>query len=963
MLFRILGPVLVDGADGAGIALGGPRHRALLAALLISPGDVVSMDRLVEVLWGDEPPARASELVHVRISELRRALRDGGGGERELIVTRRPGYLLAIRSGELDAHRFARAAVDGRQALEDGRPDDAAAHLAEALGWWRGPALPELAERPLASAVIARWEHLREQAEADRVDAEIARGRHRDVLPDLEALVAEHPLDERHRARLMLALYRDGRQGDALAAYDGIAALLRDELGIDPGEELERVRLDVLRHDPALLGPASRRPRLPLALTSFVGRRAELAHVARSLHAARLVTLRGVGGAGKSRLAVEVARAVAQRFSDGAHLVDLAPVGEPALVSPTIAATLGVRERPREALTETLVHHLRDAHALLVLDNCEHLLDEVAPLVARLLGVARGLHVLATSRERLGVTGETVIAVEGLAVDGLAVAEAEDVVASPSAGVAASPAVADAVRLFVDRAAAVQPRFRLTAVDGPAVAEICRRLDGLPLPIEIAAARTAVLAPAQIAGRLGDRFRLLDGGDRAALPRHRTLRAVIDWSVDLLAPAERRVFTRLGVFAGGFTLDAAEAVCAEDGRTEERVARLVEKSLVVADAAGPEYRYRLLETLRAYALDALADRGDLDAVRAAHAAHYRDLAVAATDGMRTDRTVAWLDRLRTEHGNLRAAMEWSLTSGEDETAAVIAGATHKLWELEARYQEGRSWLRRVLEEGRSVPDAPRAWASFADAVLAFLEGDGDGTVTGCARAAAWGEACGDAVVVARARALQGFWNVATGDAPHGAATIAAAAEAAQEPWARAWALYFRSNVALVAGQWAEAVRDCELVQQLLGERGDLELRAWADLGLAQARLQLGEERRALACSVRAMRVFRELRVARGICFAVIPCTVLLVRQGGGAAAARLLAGGEAIRVRSGTITTPFIAAWVEEALVLLRTRLTPEELATEWRRGEAMTLDEVAEAALAELAELACLRRGEAAAR
>lgn len=738
MRFRVLGPVEADPGTGA-LPLGGPRHRVLLAALLTAPGVVVAADRLIEALWGDAPPSTATALLHVRVSELR--ARIGA----ELIVTRRPGYLLDVDPDRVDAHRFAEEVADGRRALAAGDAAGAAAVLRAALGRWRGPAFAEIADRDVGRPHAVRLENLRAQAVEDRITADLGRGAHRDVLAELEALVGEQPLHEGHRRQLMLALYRGGQQGAALELYRRGADLLREELGVDPDPALQDLQVAILRQESRL---DARPPRaVPLPLTSFVGRDAEVADVAARLGDARLVTLTGVGGAGKSRLAVEVARARDAAFPDGVAIVELAPLGDPALVPATVAAAVGARERPQQPLPDAIAAHVGASAMLLVIDNCEHVVAAVAGLAGHLLARCPRLRVLCTSRERLGLTGEVVLAVSGLAVP-----------APGSGDVAAVPAV----QLFVDRARAVQPRFLLTGENATAVAEVTRGLDGLPLSIELAAARTAVLGVQRIASGLSDRFRLLTHGSRDAQPRHQTLRAVVDWSYGLLSPAEQRTFDRLAVFVGGFTYDAAVAVAGPEAA--EHLDRLVDKSLVVTEAtATGDYRYRLLETLSAYGMAALERHGDTDARYAAHAAHYLDLATAAVPGLRSARLATWLDRLAVEHGNLRAAMERSLRGGADATAAGIAAALYAFWDLRGHYAEGREWLRRVLEPGRTMPDATRARALMGAATLAVIQGDLADATVACQDAADLSRVAGDGAGLAHALQYLGFVATLAGE--------------------------------------------------------------------------------------------------------------------------------------------------------------------------------------------------------
>ncbi|HEX4815112.1 MAG TPA: BTAD domain-containing putative transcriptional regulator, partial [Nonomuraea sp.] len=577
MRFQILGPTTVLDEDGAPTPLGGPRVRALLTLLARHAGRVVAADQLVEGMYGPHPPDGVANALQSQVSRLRRAL------GRDLVEFHPAGYRLVADPRDVDAHRFEALARGGRQALADGAPDRAATLLREALELWRGA---PLADAPHAEAAATALEELRLAAVEDRVQADLDLGRHRELVAELRPLIAAHPLRERLRAQLMRALYGSGRQAEALTVYEEARKLLDDELGVEPGPELAAAHLAVLRADPALGAPPRpqatpqvtrqaprRRQGLRAQLTSFVGRAEELAQVGGSLRGGRLVTLTGPGGAGKTRLATEAA----ERESGDVCLVPLAPVSDAADVPRAVLVALGVREalRPTPDAVDPavrLVAALADRRLLLVLDNCEHLVAAVAELTDLLLAACPRLRVLATGREALGITGESILPVAPLP---LPPPEADDPLSYPS------------VRLFADRAAAVRPGFTVDAGNAADVAGICRALDGLPLAIELAAARLRTLSVADVAARLGDRFRLLTRGSRTALPRHQTLRAVVAWSWDLLDADEQRMARRLTVFVGGVRPDAADRVC---GLPEEVLFSLAEKSLVeLVDG-----RYRML---------------------------------------------------------------------------------------------------------------------------------------------------------------------------------------------------------------------------------------------------------------------------------------------------------------------------------------------------------------------------------
>jgi predicted ATPase/class 3 adenylate cyclase len=460
------------------------------------------------------------------------------------------------------------------------------------------------------------------------------------------------------------------------------------------------------------------RHNLPAPLSSFVGREAEIADLHRLLGAARLATLTGPGGAGKTRLALEAAGRILDRFPDGVWLVDLGSLADPALVLPAAAAALGLREEAGRALVETLAAHVGPRRLLLLLDNCEHVILACADLAQRLLAAGPEVRMLATSREALGVPGEVVRPVSGLAL--------------PDAAQPAFPAElarSEAVGLFVERAAQVRPGFALTRKNGAAVAAICRRLDGLPLAIELAAARVKAFTPEQVADRLDDRFRLLSAGSRTAPTRQQTLRAAVEWSYDLLEPPEQALLARLAVFPGGFALEAAEVVSGGGGQAIDGAEvldllfRLVDKSLVVAEEEGGVARYRLFETIRAYALERLDASGEAAAIRRRHAEHYLAMAECADEALSGPEQVAWLWRLEQERANMRAALGWAEEAGDAETSLRLTGALASFWSEHGPFAEGCAWVEGALRRPGVAPAAVRAKAHRAAGFMRDCLGD------------------------------------------------------------------------------------------------------------------------------------------------------------------------------------------------------------------------------------------------
>ncbi|WP_067832803.1 ATP-binding protein [Actinomadura kijaniata] len=662
MRIGVLGPLEVrDGADRP-VAVNGTRLRALLIRLALDPGRAVSVDRLLDDLWDGAPPAGGAGALQALVRRLRTAL------GHDLLEHGPGGYRLTLDPAHVDAVAFEHAITAARARTD---PAERAAALRAALDLWRGAPLADVADADWAAAPVARLTELHLTAREDRADAALATGETTSLLPELEALTAAHPLRERLRALHMRALRAAGRQADALRVYEDVRARLADTLGADPSAELAAVHLAILRDAP----PPGEHPRtnLPAALTSFVGRETESARVAALLREARLVTLTGPGGAGKTRLAAETATPLVTTVPDGVWFVPLASVSDARDIAPAVLAALGVTEivRPSETLAATrpadrLADLLAPKTTLLVLDNCEHLVDAVAELTGRLLAAAPGLRVLATSREPLGITGESLCPVPSLPLPPPDAAPA-DALRYPS------------VRLLADRAAAVRPGFTVDDATAPHAVAIVRALDGIPLAIELAAARLRSLTPAQVAARLDDRFRLLRGGDRAALPRHRTLRAVVDWSWDLLDDAERAVLRRLSVFAGGATPEAAVEVCAPgDPGALDVITSLVDKSLVMADGAA-EPRYRLLETVRVYAAERLAEAGETRRTRDAHAAHFTALAERAEPGLRHRDQLRWSERLTTERDNCNAALRHVRDTGDVRTLLRLVANLAWYW--------------------------------------------------------------------------------------------------------------------------------------------------------------------------------------------------------------------------------------------------------------------------------------------
>ncbi|MET8145807.1 BTAD domain-containing putative transcriptional regulator [Sphaerisporangium sp. NPDC005288] len=804
MRVGILGPLRVQDAHGNPVEVAGARLRALLVRLALDPGRVVTVERLVDDLWPGEPPANPAAALQSLVARLRREL-----GGREAVASHPSGYRLGAEGPAVDAWVFDARAARGAALLRAGDPSGAGGPLREALELWRGPALVDASRFPFAAAPAARLEELRLATLEARIDADLACAVP-GLVAELEELAAAHPTREPFQARLMRALCADGRRADALEVYERVRAALADGLGVDPGAELRAAHLHALRADasPAVQGTAAG-GNLPAPLTRLVGRHDDLARVGRLLGEARLVTVIGPGGAGKTRLAVEAARR--ERAPDGVWLVELAHVTRPSgvlghLPRPSgvqghLARPSGVAAAVHAALAgtgllaglggargagpaERLCASLGGRRALLVLDNCEHVVEEAAELVQRVLAAAPGVRVLATGREPLGVTGEALHPLPPLAVPG------EDVTPLSAPSFAA-------VALFAERAAAVRPGFAVDEGNLADVVRLCRELDGMPLAIELAAARLRSLTLAQLAGMIGDRLEVLGRGSRAVERRHRTLRATIDWSWELLTEPERAALRRLSVFAGGgASAEAAARVC---GAGLDVLTSLVDRSLLVQAADGSRpgegsslagdgegVRYRLLETVRHYAAEKLAqstesagsagsgstesagsagsgstESADSAAsslggrsvagaaggsstpgrdgtagaavahgaagaeerrVRAAHAAYFLELAERCEPSLRGPEQAAALRLLDGHQGDLDAALGHAIECGWAETAVRLYTARLWSWVMRGRRREAADWAAAVA---RATGDAPPPGLAAEHAMCLLLAGSED----------------------------------------------------------------------------------------------------------------------------------------------------------------------------------------------------------------------------------------------
>jgi predicted ATPase len=831
------------------------------------------------------------------------------------------GYLLAVAPDDVDTQRFTRLAQEGSEALRAGQPGRAVDLLDQAAELWRGPALADSIGAEFAGAAATRYDDLRVRAATDRLQALVELGRAAEAVADLEGLAREHPLDERIAALLMDALADQGRQAHALAAYTRIRDELAASLGVDPGAGLRDAHLRVLRGEPAVTGDGRaeqsvRRTNLRAPLSSFVGRDADALRLNQVLDRCRLVTLVGPGGAGKTRLATEVMATRLDTVDDGVWVVELAPVTDPGAVAQTVLGALGLREstvldRTRTATTTRdsmtrLLDGLADRETVIVLDNCEHLIDAAARLADHLLAQCPGLRILATSREPLGIVGEELVGVAPLTSP----ESAEPLVAL------ASPAV----RLFLDRAAAVRRDGPLDDDDLATVVEIVRRLDGLPLAIELAAARLRALPLADVASRLDDRFRLLTGGSRTALPRHRTLRAVVEWSWELLSDPERLLLERLAVFPAGVTPESAAAVCAGDGVAADDVldllAQLVDKSLLQQYSGAAGVRFRLLETIREYGLERLAALGDSTARRLAHAHYFAGLVRRSEPALHGPDQLVWLRQLRDERDNVVAALGAYCDAGDATGALSIAVPSASLAMQLGDHAAAVGWLESALAVPGEVDPELHALASALH-VIHLAASDSDTAVVHDHAALLEDAAVhlqsidvGRYPMVAILRPVVAMFRH-----DPDLDRIVDESLASPDPWVSAVARLLRSGLADNSGDPALMQHHAELALEQFRVLGDRWGISSALCAVAQQHTYAGEHDRAAAEYAEAIELIREIGSTEDESRALIWLADLRIRQGDLEGARRTARHAVALTEASGSLVqrtfTLAIAATVE----------------------------------------------------
>ena len=798
--YAILGPIEVR--DGDQIAeIPGLKERAILGLLIVEAGTVVSADQMVFELWGDAPPDAALRNLRTHISRLRKSL-----GDASAIVTQKPGYLLVADPETLDVYRFETLADLARKQSDDPGLSSQAAY--EALAIWRGPALADLEGFLYAESEARRLEERRLATMELRFAADLRLGRHEEIIPELRSIAAAHTYREGFWAQLMLALYRSGRAGEALEVYGEAERALGEGLGIQPSAELRSLERSIVMEDASLqLARASPPHNLPTSTSSFIGRDKEISALLEALTRSRLITLTGVGGSGKSRLAIESATRVLSRYQHGVWQVELAPIRDPDVVASAVSLALGEPASHAADPVRSLIEYLRERQVLLVLDNCEHLLESCADLVTQLTSACTGLTVLVTSREPLRIPGETVWLVPPL--------ELPDPDAPPG-----EQESSEAFQLFAARASQAAPMFRVSENNRSDVTEVCRELSGLPLALELAAARSASFTPQQLLERLGEGLDVLSG-PRVPVERHKTMRSALDWSYRLLDDSLARTFRRLGVFRGGWTIESAHRVVSEDqDTTAEEIASLVDKSLVVPVPGEPD-RYRFLEPIREFSVELFGETEEADATRARHATHYLDLAEKSDSHLRGPDQQVWLARMRADHDNIRKAISWAIETGHADIALKLVSASAWFWFMTGHWRDSWTWLERSLEAAGESHPGLRARAVYTAGGLQVIRVNPTDVVPMLEQALQDCRSEGDEYGEAWCLHLighSGFW---TGGEPLDMLVEARAIfERLDRPWELAWSDRYIGDALGEAGNGKEAVELQLLSISAFREMGD-----------------------------------------------------------------------------------------------------------------------------------------------
>ena len=944
------------------------KARSLIKLLALAPGHRLHREQVMEALWPELGMHKASNNLHQILHTARRAF-EPSALARGSAAASPSGYLL-LRDNQLtlcpdsplwvDVDAFEEAAATARYTLEPQA-------IRAAIDLYAGELLPE--DR-YEVWLEERRAHLRELYLSLLLELGALYEERKEFGRGIEALsrvVAQEPIHEGAHVGLMRFYALSGRRREALSQYVRLRESLFGELGTEPEATTTRLQQEIwagtfphsdlppggfpAQEEEAPSAAGGPRHNLPLARTSFVGRERERLEIKRFLAMTRLLTLTGTGGCGKTRLAVEVARDLVGAYPDGVRLVDLAPLSEAELVPQVVAQALGVREQPNRPLLETLKDALRTKKMLLMVDNCEHLLEAVVGLVDALLDCCPHLRILATSRETLNTAGEVNWVVPSLTVPN----------SSQQAPTAEELQGYESARLFVERAHYRNPSFELSVRNGEAVSQVCRHLEGIPLAIELAAARMGVLSVEQLASKLEDSLKLLTGGGRTAEPRQRSLRATLEWSHELLDEHEQVLFRKLSVFAGEWSLEAAEEVCSAEGIEESEVfdllSELVDKSLVMADAGAEQEegasRFRMLEPIRQYARERLEESGEADAVRNRHAAWLLALAERAGPELRGARQVTWLKRLETERDNVRGAMRWLLGKGESQTAARIGWALWLFWWMHGHFTEGRRWMEEALAKEDALPASARAKALFVVGTMADGQADRQSAEPLLEESLGLFKKLGDKLGYALALGTIGLVAVSQEHPDRGIAFIQEAAdhflELGEEHFASA-TLSFSAVGWFVQGDHERAKRLAERGLELAQEVGDAQATSIACCAGATVAQAEGDHERAKELYGEGLDNSAEAGNETNVAYCLQGLAASAASQGRQARAARLWGAAEALLEKieaAAYIYAPYRSVYRDQVSAA-RAQLDVVAWETAWAEGRAMTPERAIKYALSE---------------
>jgi predicted ATPase/DNA-binding SARP family transcriptional activator/DNA-binding CsgD family transcriptional regulator len=919
---------------------------ALVKLLSLTPGHRMHREQVMNVLWPDLSPKAASNNLRGALHVARRVL-DPDPSTASLYLSLQGEQITLCPGGQLwvDVEAFEEAASAARSSQHR-------AAYRTAIELYSGELLPEDRYEEWAHSRREELRRLHLALLVELADLYEERGEHEPAVEALRRVVVEEPTLEEAHAGLMRLYALLGRRGEALIQYGRLREALSTQLDATPSTEARRLRDEIATGNlqpnhlaatpPEQILDASKH-NLPASSSSFVGREGEIIEVKRALAMTRLLTLTGAGGSGKTRLALEVARNLVGLYPDGVWLVELAPISEGTLVPEVVANALRVRELPGRPIIDTLVGDLKTRKMLLLLDNCEHLIDASANLTDTLLSDCPHLKILATSREPLGVAGEAIWRVPSLA--------APDTDRLPAAGELTRY---DAVRLFLDRARLRLPHFELTQQNAGAVAGVCGRLEGMPLAIELATARMGTLAVEQVAGRLEDFLGLLTGGSRTAEPRQQTMRATLDWSYELLSEPERKLFRDLSAFAGGFTLEAAETV-GPDGVTEANIldllSKLVDKSLVIAEASNDRrVRYRMLEPIRQYARERLEKSEESDATVRRHAEYFLALAEEAEPELKGAAQEEWLERLEAEHDNFRAALSWAMEQCEAELGLRLCAALVEFWHLHVHHNEARRWLEGALAKEGGSPSA-RMKALERACFLAWEQGDYE-------RAMAFGE---EGLVLARrfedtasaAAILVNLGSVAMSrmEVDRASALLEEAVAiygTSGDAWGLAHGLYVLGLVAVVQRDHDRAMARHE-ESLALAQKAENKVGILQALGLgALTALVRGDHRQADVLNKATMEMSRRLGIRHYVAGCLASLSVSAGIQGHSVRAARLWGAADSSFEAMGLSRMPAEQSFYEPYLDAVRAQLSEAEWERAWQEGRAMDMEAAIEYALSD---------------